>query len=67
MATTERIALKPAEAAESLGVSRAKVYELVAAGVLPSVRVGSSIRIPVGALNLWVEEQLAAGSSLVTR
>jgi excisionase family DNA binding protein len=48
----ERLLLCPAEAAEILGVSRSKLYELVAARKLPSVRLddGRLIRIPLSAL-----------------
>jgi excisionase family DNA binding protein len=55
---TERLMLRPAEAADAIGVSRAKLYELLARGVIPSVMVGASKRVPVQALNAWIEEQL---------
>lgn len=53
----ERLLLRPAEAAELLGVSRSKMYELVAAGRIPSVRLdgGRLIRIPFQALKALVE------------
>ena len=54
----DKILLRPSEAAELLGVSRSKVYELLARGVLPRVRVGLSLRIPVQALRRWVESQI---------
>ena len=61
MHTTEgRLLLRPAEAAEAIGVSRARAYELIAQGTLPSIRIGSSIRVPVDALRHWITEQLAA-------
>ena len=53
-----RLMLRPGEAADALGVSRAKIYELIATGALPSVRVGASIRLPLDALKLWIDEQL---------
>jgi excisionase family DNA binding protein len=54
----ERLLLRPAEAAEILGVSRSKLYELVAAGKLPSVRLdeGRLIRVPLAALKALVEK-----------
>lgn len=54
----ERLLLRPAEAAEILGVSRSKLYELVAARKLPSVRLddGRLIRIPLSALKALVEK-----------
>jgi excisionase family DNA binding protein len=56
---TERLLFKPAEAADAIGVSRARCYELIAAGVIPSIRVGSTLRVPVDALRVWVAKQLA--------
>ncbi len=53
----DRLAYKVSEAADALGISRAKAYELIAEDKLPSIRVGSSIRVPVDALRAWVEEQ----------
>jgi excisionase family DNA binding protein len=55
---TTRLLYRPAEAADAIGISRAKRYALIAAGVIPSVRVGQSIRVPVKALNDWIEGQL---------
>ena len=46
-----RIALSPTEAATALGVSRQHIYDLMARGVLPSVKLGGKTRrIPVAAL-----------------
>lgn len=59
--TTERLMLRPVEAAEAIGVSRARCYELIARGEIPSVRIGSTVRIPVDALRAWIAQQLAAG------
>lgn len=53
-----RMALRPAEVAQTLGIGRSKTYELLASGAIPSVRIGSSIRVPVDALNAWMREQL---------
>jgi excisionase family DNA binding protein len=55
----ERLALKPAEVAQAIGVSRSKAYELIAAGQIPSIKVGNSSRVPVSALKAWVDQQLA--------
>ncbi len=56
----ERLLLRPAEAAEVLGLGRSKVYELLSAGSLPAIRVGSSVRIPAAALRRWVEQRMEA-------
>jgi excisionase family DNA binding protein len=50
----DKLLLRPAEAAELLGVGRSQIYSLLATGELPSVRVGHSVRVPVGALKEWV-------------
>jgi excisionase family DNA binding protein len=47
---TERMLLKPAEAADILGIGRSKLYELLQAGTLDSVRIGACRRIPLEAL-----------------
>lgn len=47
--------LRPAEAARLLGVSRAKVYALIADGTLPGVtRATGSIRISRRVLERWI-------------
>jgi excisionase family DNA binding protein len=37
----ERLLLRPTEAGEVLGISRSRVYELLASGEIPSVEVGN--------------------------
>lgn len=51
----DKLLLRPAEAADLLGVGRSKLYELLAGGVVPSVRLGRSLRIPADALRRWIE------------
>ncbi len=51
---TERLMLRPTEAADALGVSRSKLYELMAARAIPSVRVGGCARVPLDALREWI-------------
>lgn len=55
---TDRLMLRPAEAGDAIGVSRSKVYELIAAGKIPSVRVGGCVRVPVDALKAWITSQV---------
>ena len=57
LSAMDKLLLRPAEAAEAIGVGRSKVYELLASGELPSIRVGSSIRVPVDALREWIAAQ----------
>lgn len=47
--------LKPEEAAEALGIARTRVYQLLRAGELGSVKIGKVRRIPVAALQAYVE------------
>jgi excisionase family DNA binding protein len=53
----DRFALRVAEAALALGISRAKAYELIASGQIPSIRIGGCIRVPVEQLRDWLERQ----------
>ena len=46
----KRLAYRIAEAGEAIGVSRAKAYEMVASGEIPSVLIGGVRRVPVEAL-----------------
>lgn len=50
--------LRPVEAAIKLGISRSKVFELLAAQELPSVRIGRCTRIPRAQLDEWIEAQV---------
>lgn len=49
--------LRPVQVAELLNISRSKVYELIAAGKLPSLHLegGRLIRVPYKALLEWIE------------
>jgi excisionase family DNA binding protein len=54
------ILLRVQEAANLLGVSRAKMYEVLAANnQIPVVHIGHSIRVPRAALETWVNDQTA--------
>jgi len=54
----ERLALRVSESAQALGISRSKAYQLIAAGDLPSVRIGNSVRVPVAELKRWFAERV---------
>lgn len=64
---TDRMLYRPTEAADAIGISRARAYELIAAGVIPSIRIGGSIRVPVDALRAWIGEQLDARRAAADR
>jgi excisionase family DNA binding protein len=55
----DKLLLRPIEAAEAIGIGRSKVYELLASGELPSIRIGASVRVPVDALRAWIARQVA--------
>jgi excisionase family DNA binding protein len=50
-----KLLLTPNEAAEALSISRSKLYELLARGEVESVLIGASRRIPVSALERFIE------------
>ncbi|SVB95301.1 uncharacterized protein METZ01_LOCUS248155 [marine metagenome] len=52
----ERLLLSVVDAAQILSLSRSKVYELLAAGAIRSVRIGRSRRIPRSALDDYVAD-----------
>lgn len=54
-AVTRRL-LTPEQAAEALGIGRSLLYELLRSGQLQSVRIGACRRIPVAAIDEFVEE-----------
>ena len=53
----EKMLLRPLEAAHTLDIGRTKIYELIASGEIPSVKIGRLVRVPVHALQRWVEQQ----------
>ena len=57
----ERLLLRVGEAAQCLGISRSKCYELIASGELPSIKLGQSVRIPVKDLMVHIEGNKRAG------
>lgn len=63
----ERLLYRPAEVGEAIGVSRARAYELISRGVIPSVRIGSSIRVPADALRTWITRQMEQRDEVTTR
>jgi excisionase family DNA binding protein len=57
---TEKLLLKPAEAADAISVSKTTMYGLIASGEIPSVKVGKDTRVPLRGLNAWIENRLKA-------
>jgi excisionase family DNA binding protein len=54
---SQRLLLRIPEVMSMLGLGRTKVYQLIATGELPVVRVGRAVRISRVALEKWVEER----------
>jgi len=53
----ETLLLRPTEAAKQLSVGRTTLYELIAAGEIPVVRIGRAVRVPTAALRAWVDQR----------
>lgn len=53
-----KLLVKPEEAATILSVGRSTVYDLMASGELESVRIKGSRRIPIAAIERFVERLL---------
>jgi excisionase family DNA binding protein len=53
----EKLLLTVAEAAEVLNVSKNRIYELIYSERLRSIRIGARHRIPVSAINDFVEDE----------
>jgi len=49
------------EAAEALGISRPKMYELMKIGDFPVFHVGTRVLVPVDRLREWVDKNTAGG------
>ncbi len=58
----EPLLLRVTDVALVLGIGRTKVFALLAAGELPVVRLGRSVRIPREALERWVRERTEGGN-----
>jgi excisionase family DNA binding protein len=52
----QREMLRASDIAPQLGVTTGRVYQLIAAGVIPAVRIGGAIRIPRAAWERWVDD-----------
>ena len=53
----ENAVLRASELALLLGLSRGRVYQLIAARQLPAVRRGRAIRVPRAAFEKWLADQ----------
>jgi excisionase family DNA binding protein len=55
--------MRVSDVARALSVSRSQAYSLVGAAVIPSIRVGSSIRVSRRELEQWIERRSAEARS----
>ena len=51
----EKLLLTAQEAAEALGIGKTKVYDLIAAGSLESVKIGGCRRVLASSLRTFIE------------
>jgi excisionase family DNA binding protein len=51
-----KLLLTVPEAAEALGISRSKLYQLLSAGFIRSIRIDGSRRVPVDALTAYINQ-----------
>lgn len=58
-----QLLLKPERAAALLDLGKSKLYEMLRAGEIPSVRIGRAVRIPRVALEAWINERAATVTS----
>ena len=58
--------LRIPDVAQRLALGRSTVYELIATGQLPTVRIGRSVRVPVAALQSFVEHQITRSAVIST-
>jgi excisionase family DNA binding protein len=65
ISTEKPLFLRPVEVARMLSISRARAYELIAIGALPSVRLagGRLIRVPRVAVEQIAERALASAKN----
>ncbi len=54
----ERLLLRVPEVAEAIGCSKSKAYELVAKGLIPSLRIGGLLRVSAESLKRLIAEQV---------
>ncbi len=58
MTATMKLLYRVPEVCEMTGLSRSKIYELLACGEIRTVKIGKSVRITPEALNEWLQRQV---------
>jgi excisionase family DNA binding protein len=59
---TEQRLLTVPEAANRLGVSRSKGWQLAQRNEIPVIHIGRSVRVPADALDAWIKERTEAAA-----
>ena len=59
--TTEKLTYSVQEAAEAVGISTSRMYQLVKTTGFPVVQIGRRLRVSKKGLERWVEEQATKG------
>lgn len=59
--TTEKLTYSVQEAAEAVGISTSRMYQLVKSEGFPVVQIGRRLRVSKKGLERWVEEQATKG------
>lgn len=60
----EPLLLRAEEVANLLGLGRTKIFQMLAAGELPALRIGRCVRVPRADLEAWVRSRTARRSQL---
>lgn len=55
------------EVARRLAIGRTKTFQMMASGELPTVRIGRCVRVPIAALDSWIDTQLAKNTKSAHR
>jgi excisionase family DNA binding protein len=60
--SAETLLLRAEDVAHRLSLSRATIYSMIANGELPTLRKGRAVRVPLGALERWIEQHTCGGA-----
>ena len=61
---TDKYLLSPEAAAKALSLSRSSIYVEMSSGRLESIHVGRARRIPVDAIERWLQDRRAAANPI---
>lgn len=61
----EKLTYSVPEAAEILGISKSRMYELVRSDGFPSLKIGKRILVSIKGLEHWVEKQAVSAMAAV--